>query len=163
MGGRTEIDGDQIEEDTITEAKIKDSTILRKDLSLSVFDAAEKTKLTPLSEDITGNQFQQYDILTFNVSEAINKFRLNINFIWGHNSRAKDARFELWLDGSLYEEPLRIEPKDSGTKQRLQNNILAYAENLSIGNHTIELRVRPASASKVTRMYKSVLEVWRVL
>lgn len=120
-------------------------------------------KVTGLQE-FTGNQFQTYATLNFVVNgpDTVNKFRMNVDFDWGHNSAANDARFRVLVDGSPISEELRIEPKDPGADQRIPGNILDYLDNLSIGNHSIALQARPASANRITRIYKAIIEVWRV-
>lgn len=116
-----------------------------------------------VDETTTGNSFSVYDTLDFTVSEntGSNKYRINCNFAWGHNSAANDIRVQVLLDGVLLKE-LRMEPKDAGTDQRIFSDILNYAENLSQGSHTITLQYRPASQNRVSRMYNSEIEVWRV-
>ena len=113
-------------------------------------------------ETTSGGSFTVYDSLTFNVSApATNRYRLNCDFVWGHNSASNNIRFRTTIDGSTIKE-LRIEPKYAGTDQRFQNNILTYIDDLSPGNHTFEIEYRPATASRVSRAYRSVLEVWRI-
>lgn len=123
-------------------------------------DSISKTKVA--SETTTGGSFVTYDTLTFNVSDTggVNKYRLNADFLWGHNAGGNDIRVQIVLDGSAVKE-LRIEPKDPGTDQRIQNNLLYYAENLSQGNHTLELQYRPSVGNRISRMYESVIECWR--
>lgn len=115
-------------------------------------------------QDFTGAQFQTYATLNFTVSgpDTVNKFRMNCDFTWGHNSASNDARFRILVDGVPLPEELRIEPKDPGTDQRIPGNILDYLDNLSIGNHSIAFQARPASAARITRVYKAIIEVWRV-
>lgn len=146
---------------TGTDEGTGDVTINNKSGTFGI-DSAHQVKRTPAGQEFTGNQFQQYDIMTFAVSEATNTFRLNIDFIWRHNAASNDIRAQLWLDGSQYGEELRIEPKDAGGDQRNQNAILDYVDNLSVGNHTLELRIRPASGNRVSELFKSVIETWRV-
>lgn len=115
------------------------------------------------TETTSGNQFSNYSTLNFNVSRnEANRYRLNAEFFWSHNSASNDIRIRVLLDGNQVAQELRIEPKDSGSDQRIQNNILFYAQNLSIGNHTFQLQYRPASSSRVSRMHYSTLECWRV-
>lgn len=124
-------------------------------------DFIELTK--EASETTTGGSFTTYSTLTFNVSDSSgsNKYRLNASFNWGHNAASNDIRIRTRIDGTNIDE-LRIEPKDAGTDQRFQNNIVSYEVNLSQGNHVFDIQYRPATASRVSRMYRSVLEVWRV-
>lgn len=121
-------------------------------------------KVTGL-QNFTGGSFQTYATLNFAVSgpDTVNKFRMNCSFSWGHNSASNDARFRVLVDGVPLPEELRIEPKDPGTDQRIPAEILDYLDNLSIGNHSIALQARPATASRITRIYKAVIEVWRVV
>lgn len=123
------------------------------------FDFAERVGL----EDVTGGAFVTYDSLTFNVSDTsnLNSYRINADFLWGHNSASNDIRVRILVNGVSVKE-LRMEPKDAGTDQRFQNNILYYANNLNTGNNTVDLQLRPASASRISRMYESIIEVWRV-
>lgn len=124
-------------------------------------DFDSKTKES--GEDTTGNSFDEYDNLAFNVSDTsgTNKYRIAVNFFYGHSSASNDIRARLLLDGaSVYE--IRVEPKDPSTAQRIPAFIIDYPENLSNGSHNISLEYRPASSSKVSRMYRSTLEVWRV-
>lgn len=123
-------------------------------------DFSNKIKVS--NETTSGNQFSIYDTLTFNVSDAVNIFRANIDFLWGHDSAANDIRVRAYLDGNQIGEEVRIEPKDQGGDQRIQNNILNYLTDLSVGSHTLSLRYRPSSNSRTSRMYRSIMEVWRV-
>ena len=126
-----------------------------KDFSRQIKDA---------DETVTGTTFTEYDSLTFAVTEsATNTFRCNIDFYWGHNSGSNDIRARLMVDGAQQGEELRIEPKDAGVDQRIQNNLLRYVDNLSIGNHTLSIEYRPSVGSRISRMYYSTIEVWRVL
>jgi len=115
------------------------------------------------SETTTGNAFNVYDTLTFNVSDAsgINRYRLAWNYFWGHNSAANDIRAQHMLDNNNIFE-MRKEPKDSGGDQRIDGSFVHYADNLSNGSHSIAIQYRPATSSRTSRMYRSVLEVWRV-
>jgi hypothetical protein len=115
------------------------------------------------SETTTGGTFAIYDTLNFTVSsqQSTNRYRLNADFRWGHNSGSNDIIIDVQVDGVTIRE-LRIEAKDTGTDQRYQNNILIYVDDLSAGAHTFSLRYRPATANRVSRMYSSELEVWRV-
>jgi hypothetical protein len=209
---RTGIDGDQVQDESLTGGDIldesltgndiQDESIQRKDLNATTSGQAVIKKhlvgdgllqsstgvddgtgdvttsmqagfygcdfnndITQGLVTITGSSFQTYSTLNFNVSDAlgVNKYRLNIDFLWGHNSASNDVIFRLYLDGVYTGEELRIEPKDAGTDQRYQNNILWYVENLSQGSHVLELRARPASASRQTRIYQSITEVIRVV
>lgn len=116
------------------------------------------------SETVSGGSFVTYSTLNFvTTNEAnTNRYRLNCDFIWGHDSASNDIRVRALLDGSQIGEEMRVEPKDQGAKQRIQNNLLAYGLNLTNGNHVLELQYRPASASRTSRMFRSRLEVWRV-
>lgn len=115
-------------------------------------------------QDFTGAAFQTYAILNFTVSgpDTVNKFRMNCDFVWGHNSASNDARFRVLVDGVPIPEEIQIEAKDPNPDQRIPDNILDYLDNLSIGNHSIALQVRPSSAARITSVYKAIIEVWRV-
>jgi len=113
-------------------------------------------------ESFSGGTFQIYDSLTFNVSEdGNNSYRFNADFLWGHDSASSDIRIAIRIDGGANIKELRIEPKDSSTDQRFQNNILKYFVNLSQGLHVVDLLVRPSSNSRTSRMYESILEIQR--
>jgi hypothetical protein len=198
----TEIDGDQVQDESLTGQDILDGSVQRKDLDVSTTgesvirkhlvgdglqqsstgadngtgdvtvsmqagfygcDFAQDTTQGLLN--ISGGNFTTYSTLNFNVSDTggVNEYRLNIDFLWGHNSASNDARFQMVLDGSPVGEELRIEPKDAGTDQRYQNNIVFFAQNLAQGSHTLELTARPATASRTTRIYQAITEVWRVV
>lgn len=118
--------------------------------------------VTQVNDTTTGNAWKLYADLEFTVSDTsgTNTYRLNSDFLWGHNSAANDIRVRVQLDGVTQKE-IQIEPKDQGTDQRIQNNILIYTSNLSQGTHTLELEYRPASSNRVSRMYRAELEVWR--
>jgi len=124
------------------------------------FNVEEKTA----SETTTGSSFTTYSVLNFTVTDTsvVNKYRVNADFLWGHNSGSNDIRIRMLFDGVQLGEELRIEPKDSGRDQRLQNNILEFPTNLTSGNHSVSLQYRPSSTSRVSRMYRSKIEVWRV-
>jgi len=125
------------------------------------FDASLKTA----DETTTGSSFTVYSSLTFDVTaeSTPNIYRINANFVWGHNSASNDIRVQLLLDGVQVGEELRQEPKDAGADQRYYSNILGPGLNLTAGSHTIDLQYRPATASRVSRMFQASLEVWRVL
>jgi len=115
------------------------------------------------NETTTGSTPVEYSSLSFTVTDsATNEFRVSADFMWGHDSAANDIRVGLFLDGVLIGKEMRIEPKDPGTDQRIQNNILDYVTNLSIGSHTLSLRYLPATSSRVSRMYYAIIEAWRV-
>jgi hypothetical protein len=145
------------------------SDLTQADVQLALVELANrhfgkdaKSQIKFASETTTGNAFDEYDSMTFAVTNsAVNKFRCNIDFYWGHDATSNDIRVRLMVDGAQQGEEMRIEPKDAGTDQRIQNNLLRYVENLSIGNHTLSLEYRPANASRTSRMYYSTIEVWR--
>lgn len=124
-------------------------------------DFIEESKVN--TETTTGASFVTYSVLNFSVSldDANNKYRLNADFLWSHNSASNDIRVRVLLDGNPVKE-IRIEPKDAGADQRFQNNILYYANDLTVGNHSFALQYRPATASRISSMYESVIECWRV-
>lgn len=111
----------------------------------------------------TGGQWQTY--LSLNVTssseQATNVYRLNADFLWAHDSASNDARFRLSFNGVALKE-LRIEPKDSGFDQRLQNNILYYSVNVPAGTYQIDLQARPDSSSRDTVIFQAYIEWWRV-
>lgn len=127
-----------------------------------VFGLDKDEKVKEVSESTSGSSFTTYDSITFAVTETTgtNTYRLNADCLWGHDSASNDIRIRVQLDG-VTEKEIQIEPKDTGTDQRIQNNLLIYANNLSLGNHTFALQYRPQTASRVSYMYSSVLEVWR--
>ena len=115
-----------------------------------------------INDSKSGNSWKLYADLVSNVSDTsgTNTYRINCDFLWGHDRASNDIRVRARVDGST-EKEIRIEPKDQGTDQRIQNNLLFYLSNLSAGNHTIELQYRPASSSRTSRMYRADLEAWR--
>jgi len=135
---------------------------LQTQLNSVVFgrDADSTTRIATVT--VTGNSFVTYDELPFTVTESTgtNTYRLNADFFWSHGSTANDILVRVLLDGVEVKE-LRIEPKDSREDQRIQNNLLHYAENLSVGNHTFTLQLRPERSNRESRVYESVIEVWR--
>lgn len=124
-------------------------------------DFAEST--AEFNDSTTGGSFKIFDIFNFNVSDTsgVNKYRVESNFFWGHNSASNDIRVQLLVDGNLVYE-MRKEPKDPGGDQRIDGLIKGYVQNLSQGSHSITLQYRPATASRVSSMYRSCTEVWRV-
>lgn len=114
-------------------------------------------------QDFSGNIFQTYETITFEVTSAtpVNEYRFFANYTYSHNSASNDIRIGIVLDGGSIVKEIRLETKDAGTDQRVDGSILFYFENLSIGTHTVDLVCRPASASRVSKMYEADLEVWR--
>lgn len=182
--GRTRIDGDQVQDESLTGDDVLDESL--KAVDLDIQDVASGIANDPIAEatiiqlinygknftlvrkntteTFSGGQFQTYETLAVNISETdpVNRYRFNAFFRWSHNSASNDIRFRLVVDGSAVSEELRIEPKDANGDQRFQNNMLHYLDNLSAGNHTIDLQVRPASANRVSTVYSCILEFWRV-
>ena len=93
--------------------------------------------------------------------EVNNKYRINADFVWGHNSVVDDIFVRLSYNDSTLKE-LRIEPKDAGADQRFQNNILYIVDNVPVGDFQVDLQYRPANSAQTSRMYSSIMEVWRV-
>ena len=126
-------------------------------------DFNRKSRVSVAGVPITGNAFQTFDSLTFDVNgpDTLNEFRINADFTWRHNATTNSALFRIVLDGNVLGEVLDIEPKDASSTQRLQNNILEYITNLSIGSHTLELQARPENSSRITTLHRSHLELWR--
>lgn len=124
-------------------------------------DFKRKSRVSVAGVPFTGSTFQTFDTLTFDVSgpDLVNEFRLNADFTWGHDATTNSALFRILLDGNVLGEVLEIEPKDANGK--LQNNILEYINDLSIGSHTLEIQARPDVPSRITTLYRSHLEVWR--
>tara|TARA_R110001632_G_scaffold52197_4_gene129722 strand:+ start:6723 stop:7259 length:537 start_codon:yes stop_codon:yes gene_type:complete len=127
-------------------------------------DFKEQLKSTPSGEIMTGNVFQPYDTILFDVTgpDTINKYRVSCDFVLNHNSAANDFRAQLVIDGVAVGEEMRLEVKDAGSDQRGHYNLKWYASNLSIAQHTVSLVIRPASKNRLTRVYQSITEIWRV-
>lgn len=153
--------GLEIISSTGTDAGTGDVTVRNRSLNFGQ-DFASTTKSTP--QTVSGGTFQTYHTLNFNVTDGSpNQYRLNIDFIWGHDSAANDVRFAMYLDGAAIGPEIQVEPKDAGTDQRDQNNILVFGQNLATGSHTLELRFRPDTASRETTVYNAVIEAWRTI
>lgn len=118
---------------------------------------------TIFNDSTTGGAFKIFQIFNFNVSDdsGSNKYRVQSNFFWGHNSASNDIRVQLLVDGTLIYE-MRKEPKDPGSDQRIDGLIAGAIGNLSQGTHSVTLQYRPATASRVSRMYRAYSEIWRV-
>ena len=112
-------------------------------------------------EVFSGEQFQSYLQIQFSVDELGATYRTNCDFLWGHDSASSDIRVAISLDGGVNVKEFRVEPKDAGTDQRYQDNILKYFENLSVGTHTIDLLCRPALSTRQSRIYETIIEVWK--
>lgn len=145
--------------------KFKDSVVTTEvDLEdlVNVFglDSDESTRTTSLA--VTGSSFTTYDTLNFTTTETsgTNKYRIACDFLWSHNSAANDIRVQLIIDANPPIE-IRMEPKDANNDQRISSSLIAYVSNLSAGAHTATLQFRPATASRVSTLYRSVIEVWR--
>jgi hypothetical protein len=120
--------------------------------------------LENVPDPITGGAFQPY--LVFNLivpsgTPASNLYRINVDFLWSHNSASNDARFALNFNNGAIVKELRIEPKDQGGDQRYQNNILLYIEDLTAGTYPVSFEARPARASRITTLYEAIGEAWR--
>lgn len=127
-------------------------------------DFFEKTVSTPAGQQFTGTTFNPYDNDTFAVSgpDTTNKYRISCQFICNHNSASNDFRARLLVDGQQVGEERRVEPKDAGADQRPDYEFKWYLNDLSIGNHTYAVEFRPATGSRITRVYQSITEIWRV-
>jgi hypothetical protein len=123
------------------------------------FDNKTKTGL----EETTGTTFVVYDSLTFNVADdsGANQYRVNIDFTWGLSSVSQDYIGALAIDNATVLRQIQIEAKDPNANQRVQNNLLYYANNLSQGDHTIFFGFASSSNAVTARTYESVIEVWR--
>ena len=111
---------------------------------------------------VTGSTFTNYTTLNFNVADlsGTNEYRIQATYQWSHNSASNDARFQLFVNGVSVTEH-RAEPKDAGADQRYSATFLHYATNLATGANTVEIRFRPATSSRITRMHRATIEVWR--
>jgi hypothetical protein len=128
-------------------------------------DAVYAVEETP-NTNISGGSFTEYLQATLVVpsgTPSVNRYRVCVDFLWGHNSASNDGRFRLDFNNGAKVKELRIEPKDQGTDQRIQNQIKFYVENLSSGSYQISFSARPASANRVTRLYEASIEAWRTL
>lgn len=114
--------------------------------------------------NVSGNSFQTFLFMNLVVSAETNtnSYRLNADFLWKHDSAANDVRVRMLFNGSQLGQEMRVEPKDVGSDQRVQNNILRYAENLPPGTYRVEIQLRPASSSRVSTMFDATFEAWRV-
>ena len=83
------------------------------------------------------------------------------NFHWNHNSASNDIRVQYVLDGGVISE-MRVEPKDPNNDQRIPGTYIDVLSNLSQGAHTLEIQFRPATASRVSRMFRATIDTWRV-
>lgn len=201
---RTEIDSDQVLDDSLTSQDIKDGEIKRQDIDILTVgqslirkvlvgiglrissstgadagtgdvtivnksgnygqDYARKTRTTAGGTNISGGSFQEYDSLTFTVTDnEPNEFHVLCDFIWGHNSASNDIRGRLLLDGSQVGLEYRVEPKDPNTDQRKRGRIEFDVTNLSQGTHTLSIEFRPSSASRVSRLYETRLQAMRTI
>jgi len=126
------------------------------------FNSVSKTA----DETTTGASYATYSSLdlvaTGSAVATPNRYRINADFIWGHNSASNDILVRISYLGTTLKE-VRIEPKDAGADQRFQNNLLTYVDNVPVGTYSIDLQYRPAVSSRTSRMYSSVIECWRVI
>ena len=118
--------------------------------------------LVEISDSTSGGTFKVYTAKNFNVSDTsgTNKYRVKCKFNWGHNSASNDIRVQLLVNGVLQEE-IRVEPKDPGADQMIPSEVITSVSNLSQGTNTIIMQYRPASAARVSRMFRAYTEVWR--
>ncbi len=136
---------------------------IQAQLNAMIFGRDNAHESKDAAETTTGGAFVTYFSLNFTVTEptGTNKYRMNADFNWSHNSASNDIRVRMLLDGVQQGREVQVEPKDPGADQEIQNNLLRYANNLAQGAHTIELQYRPATASRVSRMNRADIEVWR--
>ena len=124
-------------------------------------DFAQETRTD--SQAVTGSTFTVRDTVNFTATGGgTNTYRVHAYWTYAHNSASNDARFQIFVDGGQVGQEVREEPKDAGSDQRFGRTAVFYVSNLSDGAHTFDLRFRPSTASRVTTVQYSVLEVWRV-
>jgi hypothetical protein len=194
--GRTRIDGDQVQDETLTGADVLDNSLELVDISQTAKDNFQNQLLDTsavdlnsntirggieelanrhfgkdfasdtkeASETTSGSAFNLYHQINFNVNDTsgVNKYKVEFNYFWGHNSASNDIIVQHLLDNTTNLWEMIKEPKDSGTDQRIDGTFIAYVDNLSQGSHSLELYYRPSTASRVSRMYRSTISVWRV-
>ena len=130
--------------------------------SKSVFGEDGINLKVETNDSTSGSSWKTYANVTLTVTDSSedNTYRINADFLWGHDSASNDIRVRLRIDGNSEKEIL-IEPKDAGNDQRIQNNILLYLTNLSEGGHTIRLQYKPKNSNRVSKMYRAEIEAWR--
>lgn len=101
-----------------------------------------------------------YHSLTFSVNSlvAVNKYRLSANFAYNANKSNRLFIAQLRLDGNIVRS-IELAAEDSSSYY--DGSLLFYAEDLSIGNHTLELFFGTSSNNTTAIIRSNVLEVWR--
>lgn len=101
-----------------------------------------------------------YQSLTFTVNSltAINRYRCACNFEYNTDKSNRLFLLEFRLDGTTVRD-IALVAQDSSSFY--PGALVYYADNLSIGNHTLEVFFGTNSPSMIAEMKNSLIEVWR--
>lgn len=112
-------------------------------------------------QNSTSTAFTEYDSMTVpNNLGSATKHEFICEFKWGFASGSQDIRVRIVVNGVQLGSELVIEPKDSGTDQRLPGFFFDEID-LPSGNNTIAIEFASSNGSQA-RMYESKMRSMRV-
>lgn len=96
--------------------------------------------------------------------DPLAEYEISAHFVWNHSSASNDIICDLELNGSPIGEEFRVEPKDTGTDQRIHAPMKykVTGAELATTNGNIDFYFRASSGGNTSRMYFCLLTILRV-
>ncbi len=110
--------------------------------------------------DVNNTALQLYKEATFYLPEGL--YRVGYQYFWGYSSASADIIIQCNFN-NVEVSYQRQEPKDAGTNQRYPTTIFDYVEVTTEGDYVMDIKVACQASNQTARMYRSVMEIWRVL
>jgi len=124
-----------------------------------VFEELFETSSETLQQT-TNNAYQQKVRLTL-TGLVGGKYRISWYYEWQYNNRSNDFRGQVQIDDTTTIMEHQWEPKDAGSDQWHPASGFKY-ENLSAGNHTVDLDWCCSNLGDTASIRRARLEIWKV-
>ena len=114
----------------------------------------------------SSTSWQTYLTKNINGINRNNLFRAAINIFWGYSSASRDFQARILINGVQAGEIFRCEPKDGGSDQRKTDGVPLYLSSSKFPDlqtdNIFEIQFRASDSGDTARMYRALLEFWRV-
>ena len=110
--------------------------------------------------DISDTSYNVYREVSFYLPKGT--YRIAYLYYWNYSNVTDDIRIQCRFDGTEVSFQ-RQEPKDGGSNQRYLHTTFDYVTVDTDGDYTMQIRFRCRSTSHIASMFRSVMEIWRVL
>lgn len=137
--------------------KYKNETGETKDFS-NVFGQHFQKLESASSYSFSSSSFQNY-LTMVPTGLSTGTYRIGFGICSRYSTTGRDLRLQLVVNGSVVDE-FRVEPKDSGSNQRIPYSFVKYVDLNN--DNTVTLQIATEQNGDVATVHDGYLEFWRV-